>query len=60
MISTKIIPESDDSVAFDSILQIGHRFVGIREWNENGMGISKYFKVRVPKHRFDERYKKTK
>ena len=24
------------------------------------MGFSKYFKVRVPKHRFHERYKKTK
>ena len=24
------------------------------------MGFSKYFKVRVPKHRFDERHKKTK
>ena len=24
----KIIPENDDSAAFDSILQIGHRFVG--------------------------------
>ena len=24
------------------------------------VGFSKYFKVRVPKHRFDERHKKTK
>ena len=27
MISGKTLPENDDSEAFDSILQIGHRFV---------------------------------
>ena len=26
MISSKTLPENDDSEAFDSILQIGHRF----------------------------------
>ena len=27
MISSKTLPENDDSEAFDSILQIGHRFL---------------------------------
>ena len=28
MISSKILPENEDSAAFDSILQVGHRLGG--------------------------------
>ena len=33
IISSKTLPENDDSAAFDSILQIGHRFLcnGVQE-----------------------------
>ena len=48
IINSKIIPENDDSAAFDSIVQVFIvSFV---------MGFNKNFKVRVPKYRFDERH----
>ena len=51
MVSTIGVAENDDSEPFDSILQIGHRFLG--------NGFNKNFKVRVSKCRFNERHQKT-
>ena len=51
MISSKTLPENEDSEAFDSILQIGHRFFC--------NGVKEEFKVKVPKCRFDERNRRT-
>ena len=48
MISSKTLPENDDSQAFDSILII----LFIMDFNKN-------FKVRVPKCPFDEKHQKT-
>ena len=47
MISSKTLPENDDSQAFDSILII----LFVMDFNKN-------FKVRVPKCPFDEKHKK--
>ena len=48
IISSKTLPENDDSAAFDSIVQVDHRFFR--------NGVQQEFQLRVPKYRFDERH----
>ena len=51
MISSKTLPENDDSEAFDGILKLVNISLV--------MGFKKNFKVRVPKCQCDERHQKT-